>query len=317
VSWSHTHTHTMSYSSSTKRYPIGACSSDSDDEDKVKKSKKRTATELEKRGITMEPSSAPVKKTKQTLLVPQKKFHDTPLALRLSELESDDAVELEKGAGTDENTRGIICRYKRKGVEISALGTGDVCSVVVTVPLEPDDDLSFYSDNFEELAGAKFKAWEKERPNWTPIDGERAPHCLGMKNGKVRILMLFDFPKEPAAAEAPAAAAAAVAKPRARSTVNRSLTASIVAVVKKIVKLFPGGVPPDVKDQEACDAIRDFWNDNFLMISLVTGNEQKPIKFKHRDDTHTQDTVTLHYVYAACHMFKLHTERVYAVCLVK
>ena len=106
--------------------------------------------------------------------------------------------------------------------------------------------------------------------------------------------------------------AEAAKPPRPRTTPNKTLANVILAIAKKIDKLLPEDMMVDPSEQAMLATTQEFWNENHLMISLTTGQMQRPVFFDPSDSEN--NSRMLFHIYAACHMFKLHTRHIVDAC---
>ena len=106
--------------------------------------------------------------------------------------------------------------------------------------------------------------------------------------------------------------AEAAKPPRPRTTPNKTLANVILAIAKKIDKLLPEDMMVDPSEQAMLATTQEFWNENHLMISLTTGQLQRPVFFDPSDSEN--NSRMLFHIYAACHMFKLHTRHIVDAC---
>lgn len=147
-------------------------------------------------------------------------FYDSPIAMQLSleerwdhgplpEDDDKDGYPLPDGeadikVGTKVN-RSLICRYiKKDAVGKDSLAPSDACSVVVTLslPVPIPEDYEFNDDNYEKLAGRRFKEWEKLNSDFKPLgNGERARCRRGVsRTPDTYAIRIGDDPRGPALA---------------------------------------------------------------------------------------------------------------------
>lgn len=104
-------------------------------------------------------------------------------------------------------------------------------------------------------------------------------------------------------------AAASAKKARTKKTRNKSMVSAMVAVDKKIGKIFPDGkMIASLTSEEDARALEGFWNDNFLVLAMVTGCALQPIQLLLGEGTGRKDRCTLLHIYSICHAYRMRVQ---------